>query len=157
MTRVNPPFLSSGAVGWAAFCLLGAVVFVGKIREFPIGADGWWAGWLGIAMSIAACLSIDIIWAWFERQLEFDAEAVTIRRWLGLPFGRPGARVPLAEISRAQFVFEINRGRFLDLWAADRRRFRMRTDLLQLSRRQAIVDAFRQYGIDLSPEYEMHA
>lgn len=46
MTRANPPFLSSGAVGWAAFYLLGAMVFVGKIREFPIGTDGRWA--LGI-------------------------------------------------------------------------------------------------------------
>lgn len=157
MTRVNKPFLSSGALGWAAFCAFGAVVFAAKILEFPIRSDGWWAGWLGIAISIGACLSIDIIWAWFERQLDFDADAVTIRRWLGIPFGRPGARVPLAEISRAEFVFEINRGHFLDLWAADRRLLRMGTELLQLSRRQTVADAFRRHGIDLSPEYERRA
>lgn len=153
MTRVNTPFLSSGVVMWAAFCLFGALVFARKILEFPFGSDGWWAGWVGIAMSIAACLSIDIIWSWFERQLDFDAEGVTIRRWLGIPFGRPGTRVSFAEISRAQFSFEVNRGRFLDLWTDERRRFRMRTDLLRLSQRQAIVNAFNERGVDLSPEY----
>lgn len=153
LTRVNAPFLSTGMASWIAFCAFGVAVGLRNVLIFPGGSGPWGAGWLVVAISILGCVAIAAIWTWLEIELVFDAQGVTARRWLTIPFGRPGTRVRYDDIDRATFVAEAGYGRYLELWTAERR-VRVQTDAMPARARIAAAGAFTDRGIALSAEYE---
>ena len=153
MTRVNAPFVSTGMALWAAFCSFVGALGFWYILTNPIGSGPWGAGWVGVFVAALGCLGIAAIWTWLEIELDFDTEAVTARRWLTIPFGRPGTRVRYADIDGATFVAEAGYGRYLELRTAERR-VRIQTDAMPARARIAAAAAFTDRGIALSADYE---
>lgn len=153
MTRVNAPFLSTGMAVWTAFCAFGVAVGLRNVLIYPGGSGPWQVGWMLVAFSILGCLGIAAIWAWLEIDLVLDTDGVTARRWLTIPFGRPGTRVRYADIDGATFVAEAGYGRYLELRTAVRR-VRIQTDAMPERARIAAAAAFTEHGIALSADYE---
>jgi hypothetical protein len=102
---LNPPRLQWVLVVWGGICLFGVLLGVKLMFEYPVGTDGWQASIFLVAICVAGWIGIAAI-VWFEqRQLAFVPEALLVRRWTDVVFGRPGKRIALrGALSARMFV-----------------------------------------------------
>jgi hypothetical protein len=89
----------------------GAVAALGlfRLRQFPIGSDGWWASLLLIAMSAFGLAVIELWWLASQREVRIDDRNLTIRTWLAALRGKAGDVIPRNQITHAGLT--IDRGR----------------------------------------------
>jgi hypothetical protein len=117
--RLNPPTIQFAPSLWAAVCIVGLGVFVQKLFEFPVGTSGWQGGIAGIVLVVFGFVSIEGWWLASQREIETDAEGITIRSWLQLLAGRPGSRILWRSMSSVSLVFAS--GRKLEIVTPNRR------------------------------------
>lgn len=113
--RFNQPKWHAILVLWTLLCAAGVMLGVGVMVAYPPLGSGWQAGVFLVFLCGLAYVGTAIWLLSTQREVDVDAEHVTMRSWLDVVRGSTGEVIPIREVRSASLVFDSGKKLQLDV------------------------------------------
>lgn len=149
--RINSPHGQPGPVAFVVVCVIGGVAAIRGMLLMPAQSDQWWTGVLIFVTMLAGFAIIIGGWLYIQREVDFEADSIRVRRWLEVLRGKSGLVLPL-EGTRSAIVLENVRSLRLEHDGFER--IQLTLGYWDLRQTRRLVEMLHDRGIPLAQYWE---